>query len=531
MLQAVSTSRSLHLYCRQFDYTAAISTMRFAFCLGLFFLSNCTASSRQLPEECTPPASLEQANGSKPSAQLAGAWFMKHGNLSCAVSAYQEGVRMEPQSAQAHYDLGTALFATQQLATAGEEFRLAVHYKPDMKMAHSSLGAVLMDLGKTANAEAEFREALRLDPKLAPAQVGLGMICANKGDLEGSEKLLRQAIANDPNYGPAHVNLGLVLARRQKFGPAEAEVDLAVKLAPQDPASLAAAGRVKARMGKNPEGVALLRRAVALAPQSPVMHLGLGMVLAESYDLTGALAENNEALRLAPESAQAHLNRGRVLLDLGRNAEAKPDLESTIRRAPHMPEPYYFLALIEKQAGSYKRAVELLQTAVTLQPANATAWNLLGQCLDRESQTKEAIGAWRHAVAADSENTQALFSLARSLKPTDPDEAARFLARYTEVQNKHRIVDEASTLGNNALAAGAAHDWPEAIRQFQKAIDVCGDCAIKADLHKKLGLTDCQMGDLDNGEKELRLAQALKPDDPDIERALRRIAAVRRPLI
>jgi Flp pilus assembly protein TadD len=77
------------------------------------------------------------------------------------------------------------------------------------------------------------------------------------------------------------------------------------------------------------------------------------------------------------------------------------------------------------------------------------------------------------------------------------------------------------------LAAGAAHDWPEAVHQFRKAIEVCGECAIKADLHKKLGLTDCEMGDIDNGEKELRLAQALKPNDPDIERALGRIAAAR----
>jgi Flp pilus assembly protein TadD len=101
------------------------------------------------------------------------------------------------------------------------------------------------------------------------------------------------------------------------------------------------------------------------------------------------------------------------------------------------------------------------------------------------------------------------------------------LAHYSEVQEKHSIADEVGTLGNDALAAGAAHDWPEAIRKFQKAIEMCGDCAIKADLHKKLGLTDCQMGDIENGEKELRLAQALKPADPDIERALARIAVVR----
>jgi tetratricopeptide (TPR) repeat protein len=251
------------------------------------------------------------------------------------------------------------------------------------------------------------------------------------------------------------------------------------------------------------------------------------MVLAESYDLTGALAETGEAVRLVPASALAHLNHGRVLFDLGRNGKAQADLETASRIDPQMPEPYYFLAMIAKQAGHYQRAAALLQTVVKLQPHNATAWHLLGQSLENESQTQAAIAAWRQAVAVEPDYSQALWSLARALKPVVPDEAARFMARYTEVQRKRRIVDEAGTLGNDALAAGAAHDWPEAIRQFQKAIEVCGDCAIKADLHKKLGLTDCQMGDLENGEKELRFARALKPADLDIEQALRRIVAAR----
>ena len=142
-------------------------------------------------------------------------------------------------------------------------------------------------------------------------------------------------------------------------------------------------------------------------------------------------------------------------------------------------------------------------------------------------RTQEATAAWRRAIAVDPDDAQALWGLARAIKPTDPDEAAGLMARYREVQKNRRVVDEAGTLGNDALAAGAAHDWPEAVRQFQKAIAVCGDCGIKADLHKKLGLTQCQMGDIDKGEKELRLAQSIKPTDPDIERALERIALAR----
>jgi Flp pilus assembly protein TadD len=423
--------------------------------------------------------------------------------------------------------LGAALVRAQQLSAAAAEFRLALKYKPDMAIAHSSLGSVLMDLGKPKEAEAEFREAFRLDPQLVAALVGLGMLRANQGDNQQAEKLLREAMESDPQEEKAHLNLGLVLAKQQKFAEAEAQVDQAVRLAPQDAAALAAAGRVKARIGNLAEGVALVEKAVALAPQSAMLHLDLGIVLAESYDFQRALAEINEALRLAPRSALAHLNRGTVLLDLGGNADAKPDLELARQLAPQMPEPYYFLAVIEKQAGHFDQAAALLKNVVKLQPGNGMAWNMLGQCLEHESQTQQAIASWRQALAIEPDNTQALWGLAKAVKPTDPEEAARLVARYREVQNNRRISDQAGVVANDALAAGAAHDWPEAIRQFQEAIELCGDCAIKADLHKKLGLTECRMGDLDTGEKELRLAQTLKPSDPDIERVLKRIAAVR----
>lgn len=466
----------------------------------------------------------------KPSAKVyeeAGDWLMQRGNVHCALVAFEEAVQLQPNSAMAHYKLGESRVRAHQLSAATDEFRLALQYEPGMTMAHSSLGSALMDLGQPAKAESEFREALGRDPQFIPALVGLGMIQANKDNNQEAEKLFRQAVQDDPKYEKAHLNLGLILAKEQKFNEAEVETDMAMKLAPRDPAALAAAGRVRARLGKSDEGVALLREAVALPPQSAMAHLELGMVLADNYDLTGALAEHSKAVRLAPRSALAHFNRGRVLFDLGRTKEAKSELELAKGIDAQMAEPNYFLALIEKQSGNYKQVARLLQTLVKLQPRNTTAWLLLGQSWEHESQTQEAIAAWRQALAIDPDNSRVIWSLAHVIKPTDPDEAGRLMARYAEVQKQHRIVDEAGTLGNDALAAGAGHDWPEAIRQFQKAIEVCGDCAIKADLHKKLGLTLCQMGDIDNGEKELRLAQALKPADPDIERVLKRIALAR----
>ena len=50
---------------------------------------------------------------------------------------------------------------------------------------------------------------------------------------------------------------------------------------------------------------------------------------------------------------------------------------------------------------------------------------------------------------------------------------------------------------------------------------------LKADLFKKLGLINCQAGDLNDGEKELLAAKALKPTDPEIQSALQLIAEAR----
>jgi tetratricopeptide (TPR) repeat protein len=192
-----------------------------------------------------------------------------------------------------------------------------------------------------------------------------------------------------------------------------------------------------------------------------------------------------------------------------------------------MAEPRYFLALINKQAGNLQRAASLLEETVKLQPRNVMAWYLLGQCDEQQSETAKAIAAWRQAIDLGPKFSQALFALSHALRSTDRAESEQLMARYSALQKDRRIVDRADTLANNGVVAASAHDWPEATRQLKEAIAECGDCAVKADLHKKLGLINCQAGDLDNGEKELLAANALKPADPQIQRALELIARAR----
>ena len=52
--------------------------------------------------------------------------------LDEAVAAYREAIRLKPDYAQAHYNLGTALFAQEKFDEADAEFAEAKRLKPDI---------------------------------------------------------------------------------------------------------------------------------------------------------------------------------------------------------------------------------------------------------------------------------------------------------------------------------------------------------------------------------------------------------------
>lgn len=483
--------------------------------------------STQLVEKLRKEQNSESMNSQLAAEGTKANDLLQAGKAAEAAQIYRHMLGENPDNAWTAYNLALALEAMKDSKGAEDTLLKAIAINPKIGGIQAELGRLKLAQGDTQSAQRWLESALNLEPELVDARGNLAMLYARKGDLISAEKLLRQALEGDPDYRDGHLNLGLILAQQNRKSDADAELDKAVSLAPKNTATLSTAGKAKLQMGEVGAGIALLRHVVDLVPGLAAAHLDLALALTEGYDFSAALTQIGEAIRLAPQSGVAHFYRGRILYDLGRTADAQPEFETACRLAPDMPEPRYFLALIYSHQGKSSLAVSLLQETVKLQPRNVMAWYLLGQSLQQESDTAQAVAAWRKAIAVDPKFSQALFSLARSLRPTNRDESDQFMARYLAVQKERRILDRASTLANNGVEAEQAHNWPEAIRQLKEAIAACGDCAETADLHRKLGIIDCQAGDLDGGEKELQAAATLKPDDPVTKAALELVARAR----
>jgi predicted O-linked N-acetylglucosamine transferase (SPINDLY family) len=96
-----------------------------------------------------------------------GLTLTKQGKYEEAAASYQQVLRLRPESAGVHNNLGNLFVRQGKLLEAVDSFRQALRCKPDFAQAHGNLGDALRELGCLDESLAAHRIALRLVPSAA----------------------------------------------------------------------------------------------------------------------------------------------------------------------------------------------------------------------------------------------------------------------------------------------------------------------------------------------------------------------------
>ena len=139
------------------------------------------------------------------------------GKLEEAIAAYRTAIRLKPDYAEAHYNLGIALHDQGKLEEAIAEYRTAIRLKPDYANAHYNLGLALHDQGKLEEAIAEYRAAIRLKPDDAEPTPTSATPCATRGRRRRRSPNSARPSASSPT-SPGPLYLGIALQRRGEAG-------------------------------------------------------------------------------------------------------------------------------------------------------------------------------------------------------------------------------------------------------------------------------------------------------------------------
>jgi tetratricopeptide (TPR) repeat protein len=187
----------------------------------------------------------------------------------------QKAVALDPNLAEAHLSMGTALFSLLGPHASEKELDRAVELNPNLALAYDQYGWTFAELGRYDESVAAEKKALELDPLSTFLNTDLAFF------LYWATQI-RKTLELDPNNGFAHSVLGWCLIWKGNKAEARAEFQKATTL-DDLPWYVSSVGYASAVSGDRSEAEKILRELDEIAKQryvSPAnraaVYLGLG---------------------------------------------------------------------------------------------------------------------------------------------------------------------------------------------------------------------------------------------------------------
>ena len=309
------------------------------------------------------------------------------GRLDEAVAAFQAAIRINPTMSDTHYNKGIALYNLARFHEAVAAYGAAIRIAPDFFDAHYNLGNALRELGRRDDAVAEYNVAIRIKPDHAEAHSNLGNVLKDMGRRDDALAAYNAAIDTRPDYGDALFNKGIILYDLQQFEGAIEAYTAALRVKPDFADAHFNLGNALKDLGRSEEAITAYTAALRSKPDFADAHVNLGNALKELERSDDAVAAYNAALHIRPDYAEALSNLGSVLYDQGRLNEAvaahsaalsiKPDClpyaANTQLLLPIIPETAQAIAIWRER---YEKGITALTAGNFVeQPGNLTQYS------------------------------------------------------------------------------------------------------------------------------------------------------------
>ena len=228
-------------------------------------------------------------------------------------------------------NLAQFLFQSGRFDEAIAECQKALKMKPDVATAHNNLGAALVENRRKVNgprgeneavdeAIIHYRRALQIKPNFAQAHSNLGTALLLKRQVDEAIMHYQKALEIDPNYAEAPYSLGNAFLAKGRYNESIAAYELAVRIRPDYFEAHYNLGRVLATIGKTDEALKEFNEALRIDGNSAKAHCALGLLLGHTDHREEAIAHLTEALRLDPDYEYAK----QQLRELGAPPQKQP---------------------------------------------------------------------------------------------------------------------------------------------------------------------------------------------------------------
>jgi tetratricopeptide (TPR) repeat protein len=422
---------------------------------------------------CTGPKALEAKLASHPDADTyteIGTWFGDHHQYDCALEAFQNGLKLEPGSAQLYYLVGLTLYASGHPQEALKPLGQSIFLMPEVLKPHLLLASALDQVQRYQDAITEWEAALRIDHLSTEALDGISRSLMALGDYTSAIEALREAPHNET------LTLDLALA----YGKAN---------------MLDKASEVLTKfLQKNPSSIPVTAAMVTV------------LVRQVHYQEAVHLAE--KSARLHPGNLEAERLYLRVLVLNGDTVPARPLARKLLAAHPHDFDFLYLSGILENQAGHYAAGRSYLEQAITVDPNNYNAHNNLGDSLLALKEFAPAREQFAKALELGGTEPEIRFKYATALRNVGETDLAKqqleLYQKQLQANQRHSLAASKTAQGDKELATG---DPQKAVADYREAVEANPD---DAQIAYKLALALDRTGD--TAAERTTLEQAVKLD-------------------
>ncbi len=319
--------------------------------------------------------------------------YAEEGYYALALEALNHIVRLRPNSALAHLNLGGIYTKLGQYKESEKFLLQAQVLAPRQPEVHRRLGEVYLGTNRFELAASQFEQTIQLLPSTSTLYYYLGRAREGSGQNEAALAALAEATRLDSGFTDAYYRMGL-LARKLQHG------DLA--------RSSLSRFKYLQSIGNGdtdpPKQMKKLRASILNAPEKPLHYVHLGQLFAKySY---WAEAENQFALAAdRPTTDAALLSRiGSILLEYQRNEAAHSYYIRALSIEPHYLPALLNIAVVLDMDGRNVEAQSYYRKVLQIAPKDPRGWYAFGLGEFNAGRREQARQAWEKSLHLTSPN-------------------------------------------------------------------------------------------------------------------------------
>ena len=356
-----------------------------------------------------------------------GVFFRGWNDFDRAISAFNEYIRVKPNTGLGYKNRGMVHFRKKDYDRAISDYNLAIRFTPDDPFAYYERAYNHYLIGDHEKAVADYTSAIRLLPDHFSELKG--NVFKERADAYRKLEMYPEAIGDygkaieiDPKLSFPFFKRGETYRMIAEYDRAIADFSAAISRKPNWAPYRQSRGETYMKMGKLDQACNDWRKAAELDPkikierlkekcskagqrqvqttpaQSAEVFFNQGHAYEKKGEYDQAIAEFSEAIRLNPSFHIAYISRGMAYEEIREPGRAIADYSEAIRLKADDHMGYFLRGTVHAGKNEYDRAIADFSEAIRLRPGMSGFYIWRGGSHGHMGDMKKACADWRKAA-------------------------------------------------------------------------------------------------------------------------------------